>query len=123
MSVRVDSLVCGACKTRFPIYRNGKAAVPWLFRDPDAVHLEWRARFNGFLHANASEQARLKQALQDRNSGRHGRERIAALLEAREAQRKQVIELVAPLSLSATRTDLTSIAPERCTASCRSSKA
>ena len=105
LSVRVESLVCGACKTRFPVYRNGKAAVPWLFKDPDAVHLEWRARFNGFLHANASEQARLKEALQDRKLGRHGRERIAALSEAREAQRKQIFELLAPLSLSARRTD------------------
>ena len=105
LSVRVDTLVCGGCKTRFPIYKSGKAAVPWLFKDPDAVHLEWRARFNGFLHANASEQARLKEALQDRTLGRLGRERVAALFEAREAQRKQIFELLAPLSLSARRTD------------------
>jgi ubiquinone/menaquinone biosynthesis C-methylase UbiE len=105
LCVRVDSLVCGGCKARFPIYKSGKTAVPWLFKDPDAVHLEWRARFNGFLHANASEQTRLKEALQDRTASRHGRERIAALVEAREAHRKQVFELLAPLSLSARRTE------------------
>ena len=43
--------------------------------------------------------------MQDRNLRRHGRERIAALSEARAAQRKQVLELLAPLSLSARRTD------------------
>ena len=27
-------------------------AIPWLFRDPDGALLEWRARFNSYLHAS-----------------------------------------------------------------------
>ncbi|MGD8324357.1 MAG: hypothetical protein PVF50_08315, partial [Gammaproteobacteria bacterium] len=29
-----DSLVCGHCETRFPIYRSGTSAIPWIFSDP-----------------------------------------------------------------------------------------
>ena len=103
--MRNDGLVCGECKTRFPTFRNGGARIPWLFRDPEGAHLEWRARLNGFLHANSAEQARLKDALNDATRSRAATERLTQLLNAREAQRKQIVELLGPLHLGGPRTD------------------
>ena len=50
---RSDASICRQCGTRFPLYKNGGARIPWLFRDPDGALLEWRARFNGYLHASS----------------------------------------------------------------------
>jgi ubiquinone/menaquinone biosynthesis C-methylase UbiE/uncharacterized protein YbaR (Trm112 family) len=105
LAARTDHLACSACKARFPIYMSGRAAVPWLFRDPEAVRLEWRARFNGFLHANAAAQSRLAEALRDRRASKLAAERIRAVLEARAAQKKQVLELLAPLNLAGPRAE------------------
>jgi uncharacterized protein YbaR (Trm112 family) len=104
LTLRVDRLLCRRCKTSFPVYRNGPAVVPWLFRDPEAVRLEWRARFNGFRHANASEQSRLEAALNENRRNKAVAERLTRLIDARETQRKQVMELLAPLKLGAPRT-------------------
>ncbi|HZF30232.1 MAG TPA: methyltransferase domain-containing protein [Gammaproteobacteria bacterium] len=100
---RTDHFACGACKARFPVYKSGAAQVPWLFRDPEAARLEWRARFNGFLHANAVECSRLEAALRDRRLSKRAAERIRRVLDARVAQKRQVLELLAPLSLGAPR--------------------
>src|SRR5882672_10935177 len=82
---RTDHFACGACKARFPVYKSGAAQVPWLFRDPEAARLEWRARFNGFLHANAVECSRHEAALRDRRLTKLSAERIRRVLDARAA--------------------------------------
>jgi SAM-dependent methyltransferase len=105
LAVRLDHLTCLACKARFPIYKSGAAAVPWLFRDPEAARLEWRARFNGFLHANAAEQSRLTEAQRDRRASKLAVERLRTLLDARAAQKKQVLEILAPLNLAGPRAE------------------
>jgi hypothetical protein len=103
--MRAGSVVCSECKTRFPTFKSGKAQIPWLFRDPDAVLLEWRARFNSFLHVNSSRQARLKKTMQEKLRSRAVAERLTQLLYALEAQAKEVIHLLAPLNLGAPRAD------------------
>ena len=104
LGVRHDALSCSLCKTRFPIYENGQARVPWLFHDVEVAQLEWRARYSSFLHSNAAEQARLRASLDGNSVDRAAKERVTHLLNAREAQRKQVTDLLAPLKLAAPRT-------------------
>lgn len=106
-SGRTENLICTRCKTAFPIYKSGAARIPWLFRDPESVRLEWRARYNGFLHASSAEQLRLQKALNDTRRSKTAAARIAQLAQAREAQRKQIVELLGPLKLGATRTEPT----------------
>lgn len=105
---RGDSLlVCRQCGTRFPLYRSGGAVIPWLFRDPDGALLEWRARFNSYLHASSSEQARLQATLQDPHCTKAAAARIAPVAKAKEAQRRQIFELLAPLGLDVPRSSAT----------------
>ena len=102
-AVRVEHLVCANCRTEFPLFKSGGARIPWLFRDPDAARLEWRARFNEFLHANSLEHARLERALAETRRSKAAAARVTTLLRAREAQRKEVVELLGPLALGAAR--------------------
>jgi hypothetical protein len=69
------------------------------------VLLEWRARFNSFLHVNSARQARLKQTLQDTLRSKAAGERLMQLLLALEAQKKEVVSLLAPLNLGAPRAE------------------
>ncbi len=91
-------LVCRRCAAHFPIYRCANAPIPWLFAEPDSARLEWKARFNGFLHANGIERERLRIARQASGSAR-GRQRIGKLLQAHTAYRDQIARILAPLDL------------------------
>jgi hypothetical protein len=104
LAIRADALACGRCKARWPLYKSGAATIPWLFRDAEAVRLEWRARFNGFLQTSAADSKRLEQALRERGVNALAAERLATLHGAKEARKKQVSELLAPLKLGAPRT-------------------
>jgi hypothetical protein len=97
LSASAESLVCGICKSEFPVYASGRAQVPWLFSDPAATLLEWKARFNGFLHANWEDQSRLRRALKEKTIGNLSKERLSLMLEAKMTHRLQVTELLAPL--------------------------
>ena len=92
--IRVDAtgnaLQCPKCSVRFPAFRSGTSDVPWLFAEPSTTRLEWKARYNGFLHANASEQERLRKALGENRNSIAGRRRINRLLKGRKAHREQV---------------------------------
>ena len=93
------TLSCDGCENVYPVFRCGEDRVPWLFADPAAARLQWKARYNGFLHSNSMELARLRKA-RSANAGRKtGRKRIGWLLKARESYRKQVVDLLAPLAL------------------------
>ena len=78
--------------------RSGGARIPWLDRAPEAARLEWRARFNEFLNANAAERRRLERALAEVRRSKPAIARISALLSAREAQRKEIVDLLATAS-------------------------
>lgn len=91
------SLECAQCGTSFPVLVSGGTTIPWAFPDPASTMLEWQARFRGFLHVNQMEQARLRAALADNTLPKRLRRRIEGLLEARESQRAQIIELLEPL--------------------------
>ncbi len=98
-STTADDLECRHCRTRFPIYTSGLANIPWLFPDPGSTALEWKARFNGFLQSNLSEQFRLNFALENGRLGASGRDRVTHVLRKKEAQRAHVLELLEPLGL------------------------
>jgi len=76
--------------------------IPWLFPDPEGTLLEWKARYNGFLQGNLSEQFRLNTALENGGLGQSGRDRITHTLRHKEAQRAHVLELLEPLGLDGT---------------------
>ncbi len=95
------SLECGQCGASFPAFVSGTASIPWVFTDPDATLLEWRARFKGFLQINSDEQARLKRALAESRLSKLSRRRIEGLLAAREVQRGQVAALLGPFGFDA----------------------
>lgn len=94
-------LACPACDTEFPKFRSGEADIPWLLADPQASLLDWKARYNGFVHKNATEQRRLEAALAERGLGKLTRERISKLLQARKAHPTQIDKLLQPLGLRA----------------------
>ncbi len=94
-----DALRCDQCATRFPVFRCGRVDIPWLFAEPVSARLEWKARYNGFLHANSVELDRLRQARGDNKNSKLARRRINRLLQAREQHRNQVRDILAPLQL------------------------
>jgi hypothetical protein len=103
LAARGDHFVCPNCKTAFPIHRSGGARIPWLFRDPEAVRLEWSSRYSGFLHASSAEKARLERALGETRRRKTAAARIEAQLQARDAQRKAIMDLLGPLALGVPR--------------------
>jgi len=103
LAARGDHFLCLNCKTEFPVLRSGGFRIPWLDRAPEAARLEWRARFNEFLGANAAERRRLERALAEVRRSKPAVARISALLSAREAQRKEIVDLLAPLALGSMR--------------------
>jgi hypothetical protein len=103
LALRGDAFHCRQCEARFPLYKNGAHTIPWVFRDPDGALLEWRARFNSYLHSSTAEQTRLSGALADPHCSRAAAARISAVRKAKEAQRRQIFELLAPLGLDTPR--------------------
>ena len=99
LAVSSEALTCRQCATQFPIFRCGKAKIPWLYSEPGNTRLEWKARYNGFLHANSVEQERLRYARKVSHNSETGRRRISKLLHAHEQYRKQITEILAPLEL------------------------
>ena len=99
LAVSSSALTCRQCATQFPVFRCGKANIPWLFSEPGNTRLEWKARYNGFLHANSAELERLRNARSVSHSSEMGRRRISNLLHAHEQYRNQVTEILAPLGL------------------------
>lgn len=94
-----DALRCGQCATQLPVFRCGEVDIPWLFAEPLSARLEWKARYNGFLHANSIELERLRKARDDQQISKAGRRRVSSLLHAREQHRNQVADILAPLQL------------------------
>ena len=92
-------IICRECATHFPVFRCGNVHIPWMFPEPGNTRLEWKARYNGFLHANSVDLARLRQARGDRQCSTRSHRRISKLLQANEQYRKQVIDILAPLGL------------------------
>jgi hypothetical protein len=103
LAARAEHFVCANCKTAFPIFRSGVARLPWLFRDPEAVRLEWSSRYSGFLHASSAEKARLERALGETRRRKSAAARIEAQLQARDVQRKSIMDLLGPLALGVPR--------------------
>lgn len=92
-------LECTRCKAQYPLYESGASTIPWVYKDPSSTLLEWKTRFNGFLHTNWTEQNRLRKALKSKSIGRLARHRLELMLEARMTQRIQVSEVLSPLDL------------------------
>jgi hypothetical protein len=103
LAVRSDALICRQCAARFPLFKNGAATIPWLFRDADGALLEWRARFNSYLHASTAEQQRLQIAAAEPQRSKAAAARIGLIAKAKETQRRQIFALLAPLGLDAPR--------------------
>lgn len=99
ISLSGDAPACCRCQTRFPAFRCGQISIPWLFADSENTRLEWKARYNGFLHANSAELARLRSARNVRGNGEASRRRISQLVHAQERYRNQVSGLLEPLCL------------------------
>lgn len=94
-----DALACASCTRLYPVSRCGEVDIPWLFADPIAARLEWRARYNGFLHGNDSTQDRLRAALKEGVPDQNQCARMSRMLEARKRHRLQVGAILAPLGL------------------------
>ena len=93
------TLVCQYCAAPFPVTRSDVASIPWLFPDPVAARLQWKARYNGFLHRNSQDLERLRLARSRAPNGTRARRRINQLLQARERYRNQVTGLMEPFGL------------------------
>jgi SAM-dependent methyltransferase len=95
----VDELRCSHCDKRFPLYQCGDQAIPWLFEYPELNLLEWTARLNGFLFLNQQSKLKLKEAQKDKRLSKIGQKRIAKLLESKNQQVEQVLEIISSLDL------------------------
>lgn len=95
------ALACTHCATRYPVFRCGEAAIPWLFVNPQASRLQWKARYHGFLQGNSIDLERLRSARAASGDRPATRARISRVLQARERYRGQVVELLAPFDLEA----------------------
>lgn len=94
-----SELSCEQCALVFPTTISAKTQIPWMFADPEATRLEWKARYHGFLHANSLELERLRDARDEPPSSKLARQRISQLLQAREQHRNQITSIAAPLGL------------------------
>lgn len=92
---------CLTCKTDFPTFACGHAEIPWMYPDPNLAHLEWSARFKGFLQSATNEHNRLNHSLGDTLLTDTGRRRISSTLIAKREHRRQVSDLLAPFDLDA----------------------
>lgn len=93
------TLACRECALKFPVSQTDGAQLPWLFAEPTATRLDWKARYHGFLHGNSLELERLRKAREDRQCSTTGQQRITRLLQAREQHRSQVCAILEPLDL------------------------
>lgn len=87
--------------TDFPAFDCGHAVIPWMYPDPDLAHLEWSARFKGFLQSATNEHNRLNHSLSEGQLTDTGRRRISTTLIAKREHRRQVAEILAPFDLDA----------------------
>lgn len=98
-STTAAALTCQQCAAQYVTHRCGDVPIPWLFADPDKTRLQWKARYNGFLHGNSMDLERLRQARSVSKGRKLSRQRIDQLLQARERYRNQIVDLLAPLEL------------------------
>lgn len=92
---------CMTCKTSFPTFVCGAIEIPWMYPDPNLAHLEWSARFKGFLQTATNEHNRLNHSLGDTFLTDTGRRRISSTLIAKREHRRQVSDLLGPFDLDA----------------------
>ncbi|MGI9205513.1 MAG: methyltransferase domain-containing protein [Woeseiaceae bacterium] len=97
----LPQLSCQTCKSNYPTFACGDAAIPWMYPDPDLAHLEWSARFKGFLQAATNEHNGLNHSLGEASLTDTGRRRISSTLIAKREHRRQVADLLAPFNLDA----------------------
>ena len=91
-------LNCSNCNHSYPLIQNGKDSIPWLLEQPSIMLAEWKARLNGFLHINETEQLCLKEALKDKRVSKIGQKRFKKILQAKRDQVSQVLNIIAPLN-------------------------
>lgn len=85
--------------TDYPVIDCGDAAIQWMYPDPKLAHLEWSARFKGFLQSATNEHNCLNHSLGEDQLGITGRRRISTTLLAKREHRRQVAEILAPFGL------------------------
>jgi hypothetical protein len=88
---------CSACQQPFPVI----ADVPWLFAAPAAALQEWRQRFAALIRRSEQTESELRARLRDAALARDAWRRIAHLADAHVKHRARLLDLLAPLQLSA----------------------
>ena len=96
---------CSACQQPFPVI----ADVPWLFAAPAAALQEWRQRFAALIRRSEQTESELRARLRDAALARDAWRRIAHLADAHVKHRSRLLDLLAPLQLSATTAPLAAL--------------
>jgi len=96
-----ESIHCKTCEIEYPTVNYGHASIPWMFPDSELAHLEWSARYRGFLQQVSNEHNSLNRALNDSRLTTVGRQRVKHTLRAKREQRRQISDLLAPIGLDA----------------------
>ena len=94
---QANGFACVSCGLECPTFGFGQHGLHWMFDKPHEALLQWKARLNGFLANNASEQRRLNKALMDPTLSELGQRRIRRKLHAAEIHKAQILDLVQPL--------------------------
>lgn len=87
---------CPACRTEFGALRG----IPWLFAEPDAARGEWRNRLHFELARLARDIEGLRRELGGNDLRPPTRSRLERHLEGTEAQRRALMQLLAPLDVA-----------------------
>jgi uncharacterized protein YbaR (Trm112 family) len=89
-------LQCPACRTGFGSIRG----IPWLFAEPDAARGEWRNRLHFELSRLARDADALRGELKQQELRDATRARLERQLDATEAQRRALLQLLSPLDVT-----------------------
>lgn len=100
-TAKSNCIRCEGCRIEFSAALCGDITIPWLFPNPGLAHLEWSARFKGYLQSASNEHNRLNRSLNDPRLSHSGRRRIANTLRAKREHRRQVSDLLEPVDLDA----------------------
>lgn len=94
------SLSCRGCGRTYPVYGNRKAALSWLFAEPESARFDWKARLNGFLTSENAAIDSLAAKIKARPDGATTR-RLRRLADAKQHNVARVAAILAPLKLHA----------------------
>lgn len=87
------AILCKSCNSQYPILNN----IPWLFRSPDIVLLQWRARISALIASIGEDISRLNMELRKIDILPETKIRLENFAKALSENRKLIEQVVGPI--------------------------